>query len=164
MPDQPAARPLAVIDIDGVVADVRHRLHHLDHRPKNWPAFFAGAADDPPIPEGVARVTALAADHEVVYLTGRPERLRRVTEEWLERNGIGGHTLLMRGNRDFRPARRTKADEILRLAKRAPVALVLDDDPEVVRELRGAGWPVEMAVWVPHPKTLHEAQERDGRT
>ena len=36
-------RPLAIVDIDGVVADVRHRLHHLDRRPKNWSAFFAAA-------------------------------------------------------------------------------------------------------------------------
>jgi hypothetical protein len=26
------ARPLAVVDLDGVVADVRHRLRHLEGR------------------------------------------------------------------------------------------------------------------------------------
>jgi hypothetical protein len=26
-------RPLAVVDIDGVLADVRHRLHHVKNRP-----------------------------------------------------------------------------------------------------------------------------------
>ena len=37
---------VAVVDIDGVVADVRHRLHHVADRPKDWRSFFAAAADD----------------------------------------------------------------------------------------------------------------------
>jgi hypothetical protein len=36
-------RPLAVFDLDGVLADVRHRLHFLDRRPKDWDGFFAAA-------------------------------------------------------------------------------------------------------------------------
>jgi hypothetical protein len=155
--------PLAVVDIDGVVADVRHRLHHVESRPKDWPAFFASAAADPPLAEGVARVKELRAGHEVVYLTGRPEHLRGVTEEWLERHGIGGR-VLMRRYRDFRPARVSKAEELRRLARGRTVAVVIDDDPEVCAALRAAGWPVEQAEWVPHGKTLREAQEREGRT
>jgi hypothetical protein len=156
--------PLAVVDIDGVVADVRHRLHHVESRPKDWPAFFAAADRDPPLAEGVERVLALLADHDVVYLTGRPEHLRRVTEEWLDRHGIGGRTLLMRRSRDYRPARATKAEEIRRLARSRAVAVVIDDDPDVCAALRAAGWPVEQATWVPHSRTLNAAQERDGRT
>lgn len=160
----PDPLPLAFVDIDGVVADVRHRLHHVESSPKNWPAFFAGAKDDPPLAEGVARVTALLADHDVVFLTGRPERLRTVTEQWLERHGLGGRKLVMRRSGDFRPARVTKAEEIRRRSRGREVALVLDDDPEVCDALRSAGWPVEQAMWTPHSKTLRDAQERDGRT
>lgn len=157
-------RPLAVIDIDGVVADVRHRLHHIESRPKDWPAFFAAADADPPLAEGVARVRALQDDHDVVYLTGRPDHLRRATEEWLERNGISGTKLLMRRRGDFRPARVTKAEELRRLGRTRTVAVVVDDDPEVCDALRSAGWPVEQATWVPHSRTLRAAQEREGRT
>lgn len=157
-------RPIAVIDIDGVVADVRHRLHHLDHRPKNWGAFFAAAGDDPPLEVGVDRVRALLADHDVVYLTGRPERCRGATERWLDAHGIGGHPVLMRANHDRRPARYTKAEELRRIAKDGEVVLVLDDDPQVVDELRAHGWPVELAAWVPHSRTLERAQEQEGRT
>jgi hypothetical protein len=162
MTDSPP--PLAVVDIDGVVADVRHRLHHLESRPKDWGAFFAAAGDDPPLAEGLARVRELAADHDVVYLTGRPERLRRVTEAWLARHGIGGHRLVMRGPGDYRPAKRTKVEEVRRLARGRTVAVVLDDDPDVVAALAGDGWPVVLADWVPHSRTLRAAQEQDGRT
>ena len=157
-------RPLAVIDVDGVVADVRHRLHHIESRPKDWVRFFAGAADDPPLAEGVARVRALLADHDVVYLTGRPERLRRVTERWLDRHGIAGTRLLMRRQGDFRPAKVTKAEELRRLGLDRTVAIVLDDDPDVCNALVEAGWPVEQAMWVPHSSILRAAQERDGQT
>ena len=65
------AAGLAVFDIDGVVADVRHRLHHLAGRPKDWDGFFDAAADDPPLPTGIALVAELAQRHEIVWLTGR---------------------------------------------------------------------------------------------
>ena len=44
-------RPLAVFDLDGTLADTRHRLHHLERRPADWDAFFAAARDDPPLPD-----------------------------------------------------------------------------------------------------------------
>lgn len=160
----PSPRPLAVVDIDGVVADVRHRLHHVESRPKDWASFFASAESDPPLAEGVARVRALLETHDVVYLTGRPDHLRRVTSDWLARHGISGSQLVMRRRGDYRPARVTKAEEIKRLARGREVTIVLDDDPEVCSALRAAGWPVEQATWVPHSRTLRTAQEREGRT
>ena len=47
-------RPLAVFDIDGVLADVRHRLRHVEQRPKDWDAFFAAEPDDPTLVAGIA--------------------------------------------------------------------------------------------------------------
>ena len=38
-------RPLAVVDIDGVVADVRHRLHYIEGKPRQWDRFFSAATD-----------------------------------------------------------------------------------------------------------------------
>jgi hypothetical protein len=157
-------RPLAVIDIDGVVADVQHRLHLVESRPKRWAEFFAAAADDPPLAVGVALVQELAAEHDVVWLTGRPERTRRATVAWLAAQGLPAGVLLMRGDRDFRPARVTKRDELRRLRRSRDVRVVVDDDPEVVAMLAADGFPVRLADWLPHSSTLRAAQERDGRT
>jgi len=41
-----------VFDIDGVLADVGHRLAYVERRPKDWKAFFAAAPLDPPLREG----------------------------------------------------------------------------------------------------------------
>jgi hypothetical protein len=155
---------LAVFDIDGVVADVRHRLHHLNRNPKDWIRFFAGADRDPALAEGVELALQYAETHVLVWLTGRPEYLRRVTTAWLGEHGLPAELLFMRPAGDHRPARRFTAARLRALAHEATVAIVVDDDPEVVRELGKAGWPVRLAEWVPYADTLRDAQERRGRT
>ncbi|MHB2023126.1 MAG: phosphatase domain-containing protein, partial [Mycobacteriales bacterium] len=110
---------VVVLDIDGVLADVRHRLRHLDGRRKNWDAFFAAAPADPPLAEGLALATELAANHEVVYLTGRPERCQDDTRSWLRDHGLPPGRLLMRPDTDRRPARLLKLELLATLG--API-------------------------------------------
>ncbi len=153
---------LAVFDIDGVVADVRHRLHHLDP-PRSWSAFFAAAAEDPLLPEGARLVNDLAREHEIVWLTGRPAWLRATTADWLTRHRLPGIELHLRPGRDHRPARLYKVDVLRSLAAR-PVAAFVDDDPEVISAAAAAGFPAVLADWLPRDRTLREAQERLGRT
>jgi hypothetical protein len=153
---------LAVFDIDGVVADVRHRLHHLD-RPKSWSSFFAEAAEDPLLDPGARLVADLSGQHEVVWLTGRPEWLRAITETWLVEHGLPEGELHMRPAHDHRPARLFKVGVLDRLATRG-IAAFVDDDPEVVDAAVAAGYPAALAEWVPRDATLRDAQERLGRT
>jgi hypothetical protein len=157
-------RPLAVFDIDGVLADVTHRLHHLRARPQRWERFFAAAEVDPLLAPGAERLRAAQPDHDVVYLTGRPEQNRRLTERWLAGHGLPTGPLFMREDDDYRPARMMKREVLWLLADRREIAAVIDDDPAVVRVLAADGWPVELATWLPHSSTLRDAQENTGRT
>ncbi|WP_240796325.1 hypothetical protein [Streptomyces sp. RFCAC02] len=159
-----SARPLAVFDLDGTLADARHRLHHVRRPPKDWDAFFRAAPHDPPFPEGVTLATERAATDEIAYVTGRPERCRADTEDWLTRHGLPPGRLLMRGADDRRPARVTKPLLLGRLAARRTVSLVVDDDPDVCAAYRRAGFPVLLADWGTDSPTLHDAQEDEGRT
>lgn len=157
--------PYAVVDIDGVVADVRHRLSFVERRPKDWDRFFGAAPLDPVLPEGRAVVDKLVATgHEVVWLTGRPERCRQDTLEWLERHELPAGRLYMRRETDHRPARMTKLAVLRQLAARRTVAVMVDDDALVVRTLRDAGFTVMRADWMSEQPSLFEAQESDGRT
>ncbi|GAA0742857.1 hypothetical protein Drose_31775 [Dactylosporangium roseum] len=155
---------LAVFDIDGVVADVRHRLRHLDRRPKDWARFFAAAGRDPVLEEGIELARRYAREHILVWLTGRPEHLRQVTTDWLHRYELPGELLFMRPAGDRRPAREFKAGQLARMARESTIEIVVDDDPDVVAKLRKLGHPVRLADWVPHSSTLRTAQDRDGRT
>ena len=177
-------RRIVVFDIDGVLADVSHRLHHIGTRPKNWRAFFAAADADPPLQEGIDLANRLSAEHEVLYLTGRPESLRSVTQEWLERHGLPEGRLVMRRGGDFRPARVAKLDLLASVGGHDRVHAMVDDDPAVVEALTEAGYAVLHATWAPtsehdprlrgrtgrsapagsQQQTLWEAQEEDGRT
>jgi len=158
------ARPLAIVDIDGVVADVRHRLHHLEGRRKDWDAFFTAAVDDPPHEEGLAVVARLEEHHDVVFLTGRPQAHRAATERWLERNGIGGHRLVMRPEGDRRPAAELKRELLALLAEGREVSVVVDDDPLVIDAMAATGLPTFLAGWGGRSTTLHRVQEVEGRS
>jgi hypothetical protein len=159
--------PLAVVDIDGVLADVRHRLHHLDRRPKDWGSFFAEAGGDSPLAEGLAVAAELAREHRIVYLSGRPEWLRATTQHWLARHGLPPGELRLRPAGDRRPARSLKVGVLRRLARTARVAVLVDDDAAVCQAARDAGFPVLEADWARDDRTeptLFQAQEAEGRT
>ncbi len=159
-----ADRMLAVVDLDGVLADVRHRLHHLERRPKDWSAFFAAAPADPVLAEGRRVVEALVEVHDVAYLSGRPESCRADTEEWLGRHRLPAAPVHLRPVTDRRPSRLFKVDRLRELAAHRSVAVVVDDDPDVLDAVRAAGFDVLPATWMDSAPTLHEAQEVDGRT
>lgn len=158
----PPQRPIAVVDLDGVLADVRHRLHYLETTPKDWHAFFAAIPVDPPLDVGLALVAELVREHEIVYLTGRPERTREATASWLSDHGFPKGRLVMRREGDRRPARLAKPALLRELQSDAPIAVVVDDDPAVCAALRSAGWPVLEADWMSLAE-LNREQER-GRT
>ena len=158
----------AILDVDGVLADVRHRRRFLESHPKNWDAFFAAAPEDGVLAEGLSRAQELANTHDIVYLTGRPERSRSDTETWLSQHGFPEGRIVMRSDSDRRPARLFKIGQVRRLSRRQVVAVVLDDDPAVIDALDAEGYAAELVTWMdesePQQSWLFEAQERDGRT
>lgn len=163
-------RLLAVVDLDGVVADVRHRLRYVERTPKDWASFFAAAVDDPVHEEGRAIVERLREEHEVVYLTGRPQTERANTKRWLDQHGLGGHSVHMRPPRERRPAALVKVEVLRKLAAGRTVAVVVDDDVRVIEAMQAAGFPTFHADWErrlldeSQDAALRAAQEDLGRT
>lgn len=152
-----------MLDVDGVVADARHRMGYLQRQPKDWPGFFRAAASDPACERGVALAAELAAAHDIVWLTGRPEWLRALTREWLDRLELPSRELRMRPRHDHRPAPAFKLGVLRELAPRH-IATFVDDDREVVRAARAAGHPAVLADWLPRAPALRNAQDHLGRT
>lgn len=157
-------RPLAVVDIDGVLADVDHRLHHLERRPKDWDGFFAAARSDPSHAQGLALANELAEHHDVVLLTGRPQRCRSDTEAWLADQGVAYQLLVMRPAGNRRPAAEVKVALLGILARDRHVAVLVDDDPAVTAAAAAAGYPVRLAEWGRRDESLRRAQGAEGRT
>lgn len=147
MPDE--AISWIIFDIDGTVADCRHRQTHVEKDVPDWEAFFAASNVDAPLPEGVALAFEHAADGHLLWLTGRPERYREITVQWLQAHGLPTTHLHMQPDSDMRPAAVFKAERIQQLAAERHILLVVDDDDLVVTTLRAAGWPVQHAQWMP---------------
>ncbi|MFI8528962.1 hypothetical protein ACIGMX_01745 [Streptomyces aquilus] len=157
-------RPLAVFDLDNTLADTAHRQHFLERQPRDWDGFFAAAPADPPLPQGIALVLEHAAECEVVYLTGRPERCRQDTRDWLAAQGLPEGRVYMRRDNDRRPARRTKLETLRRLDRTRDVRVLVDDDELVCADAEQAGFTVVRARWTAPSAALKNAQEREGRT
>lgn len=166
-----------VLDIDGVLADVRHRLRFVANTPKDWESFFNAAKRDSLLSVGADFARAAATTHTVVYLTGRPERLRADTTSWLQHHNLPAGRLLMRRDGDHRPAVQMKLQELRRLHVELNVELVVDDDPAVINAVQAAGFEARLADWMPlqsrrkastesrsDDEVLHEAQQLDGGT
>ena len=162
---------IAVFDVDGVLADVEHRRHHIIGGRRDWLAFFAAAVDDPSLAPGVVMVHRAQPDAQlIVYLSGRPEQLRVITLEWLREKGLPPGELVLRPDGDHSPAVRFKLDRLREIAAGFPIALLVDDDEQVVAAVR-AHEPllverVVLAGWQPGGarRTLRRAKQVDGST
>ncbi len=137
-----------IFDVDGTLADVEHRLHHLEGEQKDWGAFFAAMGDDPVI-EPVARLAQILAAQRgsglidaVLVVTARPDdgNYRRVTETWLALNGIVYDRIYMRAGGDYRPDPVVKAELLQTILEDGfDPFLVVDDRPSVVAMWRSFG-------------------------
>lgn len=121
-------RPAVVVDMDGTIADAsRREAKFLRGKKKNWPAFFRDMENDPPIKEVLARVHQLSQSHDIVILTGRPEKYRAQTESWLKKHKLRPVEVLLRRNGDTRPDYEAKAVLMKELLERRKVVMALDD-------------------------------------
>ncbi len=128
MPYEPQAGlpPAIIVDIDGTVAL---------HGDKRSPFDYSKVSGDEPNRPVIEAVQSLAADNEIVFVSGREDSCRADTEEWLWRHGLsdGDCPLFMRKTGDHRPDYIVKVelfDTFLR--DRYNVRLVLDDRTQVV--------------------------------
>lgn len=130
-----------ICDLDGTLADCRHRLHHvLPGGPMNWTAFHDELHLDPVIEPVKKIVNSAWTGDNVILTTGRPESHRELTEQWLRDNDVNYDELYMRPTGDTRPdavVKREMLDAIL--ADGYEPFIAIDDRPSVVQVWRDAG-------------------------
>jgi|ERR1700722_954582 len=93
-----------IVDIDGTIADCRHRIHLVKDGRKEWKKFFDLMHEDLPIQPVIRLVNAMFnANSDILYVTGRPEEYRAATTNWFQDNTVHCNDILMRKTGDFRP-------------------------------------------------------------
>jgi phosphoglycolate phosphatase-like HAD superfamily hydrolase len=134
--------PLYIFDLDGTLADCRHRLHYIPH---DWPAFHAACVYDQPIMSNIKTLHTLyyAANCDVWIVSGRNECARAATMHWLEQHNIWveNEELMMRADGDFRPEDVVKQEVLDNMLDedRARIVAVFDDRQRVVDMWRRNG-------------------------
>lgn len=106
---------LYIFDIDGVVADISHRIHYM--REKNYDKFYSDEelARDEEITAGIDLVNRLfdSDNSFVMFMTGRPTSSDQATWKWLnehevKHSGVG----FFRENGDYRPSPIVKVEGV----------------------------------------------------
>jgi phosphoglycolate phosphatase-like HAD superfamily hydrolase len=136
------ADPIVVFDIDGVLSDPSHRLHHMEKSPRDWKSFFGAAARDPVKAEVLAQLLTESESARIILMTGRPVSMRDVTRRWLDQAGIPDFPVLFRASTDHRPAKDVKEEMLSDLGGPSVVVRLYEDDQDVVQHLRALGYSV----------------------
>jgi HAD superfamily, subfamily IIIB (Acid phosphatase) len=132
-----------VFDIDGTVADLSHRLHHITGEKRDDRAFFAACAKDEPI----SHILGLAGDlvragRQIVWVSSRSDECRDQTIDWLKSHNAPAWPLYMRKADDDRPDNIVKGELLDQLmADGFNPLMAFDDRDRVVKMWRARGIP-----------------------
>jgi predicted kinase len=143
-----AGEKVLLVDIDGTLANIEHRLKFASGETKNWETFFSLLPGDSPRLDVVSAITeeARRTCSKVILVSARPEKYRRETEEWLIKTGIQESlnpvVMLMRENNDKRDDVTVKT-EMSRYLKNLLIEGVYDDRPRVLVNVWGKKLPKE---------------------
>ncbi len=131
-----------ISDIDGTIADLTHRLHHIaPGKPKNWDAFFEACSEDTPHQDVIDIIHGFEYKHwiELIFVSGRSDVVRNQTTRWLNKVGFTKFDLYMRKAGDHRPDDIVKAQIYNKFLKDKDIWFVLDDRDRVVNMWRSHG-------------------------
>ncbi len=146
---------LALLDLDGVICDDRHRVRYALAR--EWGDYFALCPRDTVWPRGREVYEAcLLAGWDVAYCTGRRRDLRRLTRDWLGRHGFDETLpLIMRQEEDRRPLAEVKATVVTEARHFGFREVWLyDDDPQVIKLAAAAGAVTRHCTWYIKPERM----------
>ena len=130
-----------LVDLDGTLCNVEHRVHHVKAKPKNWKAFNEAMDQDESYFWCIELIAAMRArGYKTYFVTGRDENFREMTEAWLKRHNVAHDGLYMRAANDFREDSDVKEELYLgKIEKHAQVLFVVDDRKSVVEKWRELG-------------------------
>lgn len=120
---------IILCDLDGTLCDHTHRIHHAwcgDYK-----SYFAAIEHDG-VNRDVFNFITINRNNKIIFLTGRPEKCRDVTEKWIRDNiVIDDYELIMRADDDFRKApifKREQVEKIIDTFGLKKIFRAIDDD------------------------------------
>jgi phosphoglycolate phosphatase-like HAD superfamily hydrolase len=138
-------RRALIFDVDGTLCDVRTIRYLVEPTPgsnfrPDFGKFHSASSGCPP-----HRAVMLLAQEAhrsglaIVVVTGREEKWRALTEQWLASNQIPYDELKARNSKDYRPDHVIKAEIETEISKRFVPLLAVDDRPDIIAVWHRAG-------------------------
>lgn len=139
--DKISELPAIVVDIDGTLANVDHRLDFVRREGrKDWQSFFKEMVNDGVNGWCLDIIKAFRGKHLIVLCSGRPDNYRKETEEWLKKHEIPYDFLFMRQRSDSRKDSLIKENILdFELLTRFNIKFSVDDRAGVVEMWRRRG-------------------------
>lgn len=127
-----------IVDLDGTLCDVKHRVHHVEGGNKNWKAFNELMVHDELNHWCFELMEAMTVrGYKIIFVTGRAEPWRVPTENWLKKHFVKYEHLYMRGVLDHREDSDVKEEIYLeKIEQIYQVLFVVDDRKSVVDRWR----------------------------
>lgn len=134
---------IIAVDIDGTISLIGNRLKYIQQTPKDWDSFYSKCYEDKPnipvieILKGLIKLK----QYYLVYVTGRPERIRFKTQQWIIDNALPCFSaqLFMRNEGDYRPDYIIKTEIIKPFKDR--IFMAFEDRDQVVKMYRNLEIP-----------------------
>lgn len=133
-----------VFDLDGTMCNIDHRLHYVrneDKKKNDWGKFFDLIPGDE-LNDWCKRLhESLKLKYSIVFCSGRSERYRMQTIQWLQKNGLSYSDLFMRPESDSRKDWIVKENILdFEILPRYNPIMFIDDRTQVVQMWRRRGF------------------------
>ena len=119
-----------IVDIDGTISNISHRVHHVIGKNKNWNAFSELMDRDLPITKNINRIAyKFGSEYKILFVSGRSQKYKKKTEKWLSDYFYTDEYLLfLRKDNDKRPSFEIKRDILNNLRKKFIIKYAIDDN------------------------------------
>jgi FMN phosphatase YigB (HAD superfamily) len=121
-----------ILDLDGTLYRTLDRVKYVTEKPKDYDKFHKESINDDVNKWCAQILEKFWVDHTAIFLTGRNERYREITEKWFKKNELGEYfdddRLFMRDDKDFRKDYVSKKEIYLEEIKpKYDVTFAIDD-------------------------------------
>lgn len=129
---------LILTDLDGTLADISHRQHFLEIKPRNWTAFLKAEEKmkDLPFNDVIWLINLLyTLGNTVLVATARSEDERPESEKWLKKHGVLYHEMYMRESNDYRDDSIVKKEMLEKIENKYGTPFMVFDDRDRVVDM-----------------------------
>ena len=137
------SRLAVIVDVDGTLTEINQKRKEAIEA-KDWDTFHALSEFEPPNVLVLDMVKDFQRQSHFIFLiTGRPEKWRKLTQDWLTENEVPCDALLMRNDDNHEPSYAVKKAYLDALIQsRFKIVCALEDRPQDVQMYRAANVPV----------------------